>query len=183
MRQLSIYLAMIDEPEDRQKFEQLYNNYVKYLLAIAKNILQDYQLAEDAVSDTFLYLAKNMNKIDEPVSERTKALLITVVKHVSIDILRKKSRKNELLIEPDAFSKMEQLSFSEDDTVNRLADAIVQLPENYKTIIMLKYAEGYNNSEIATLLGYTKSNVDKMVTRGKNKLKKIMREMHTLEIS
>ena len=65
-----IYLQMIDGPEDRSKFEQLYLAYRGLMYFIAESILGNEQDAEDAVHDAFVSVAKNISKIADP--ERAK---------------------------------------------------------------------------------------------------------------
>ena len=45
---------MIDKPEDKNKFEQLYMKYRRQMFYIANQILKDEYLAEDAVHSTLL---------------------------------------------------------------------------------------------------------------------------------
>jgi RNA polymerase sigma factor (sigma-70 family) len=52
----------------------------------------------------------------------------------------------------------------------RIADAILELPEQYKGVLLLKYADGYGNKEIAELLGYSVTKVDQLISRGKKLL-------------
>ena len=59
------YLAMIDGEEEQHKFEQLYHTYEGLLLYRAKQLLSDFQLAEEAASTTFVYIAKNMNMVEQ----------------------------------------------------------------------------------------------------------------------
>ena len=49
-----VYLQMIDTPEDRSKFEQLYLEYRGLMFHAANQILHNEQDAEDAVHQAFL---------------------------------------------------------------------------------------------------------------------------------
>ena len=44
-----VYLAMIDSPDDRHKFEVIYNTYKQLMYYIANNILGDIKDSEDVV--------------------------------------------------------------------------------------------------------------------------------------
>ena len=50
---LPLYLAMIDTDEDRTKFAALYERYSRLMFYIARQILGDEQLSEDAVQEAF----------------------------------------------------------------------------------------------------------------------------------
>ena len=62
-----IYLQMIDTPEERSKFEQIYLEYKGLMFHVAYDILHNEQDAEDAVHQAFVKVAENIKKIGEPV--------------------------------------------------------------------------------------------------------------------
>ena len=62
---MMIYLQMIDAPEDRSKFEQIYMEYRSMMFHIANRILTNEQDAEDAVHEAFLKIAENIEKIED----------------------------------------------------------------------------------------------------------------------
>ena len=86
-----IFLTLVDTQEEKDKFTALYEKYRYFMWYLANQILNDYQLAEDAVQDSFLVLAKHLNKVDSVDSPQTKRYLATIAKSRAIDILRKKA--------------------------------------------------------------------------------------------
>ena len=63
---LSVYLMMIDNSDDRIKFEKVYNSFKNIMLNRAYEIIKERQLAEDAVHNAFLKIINNLPKIYEP---------------------------------------------------------------------------------------------------------------------
>ena len=63
---------MIDAEEDKQKFAILYETYRHLMMKVALNVLKDTFLAEDAVHEAFIKIAKNMEKIGEIDATATK---------------------------------------------------------------------------------------------------------------
>ena len=63
-----IYLQMLDTPEEKSKFETLYYTHRRTMLHIAMQILKDHQLAENAVQEAFIRLAKNFLKSDKSIA-------------------------------------------------------------------------------------------------------------------
>ena len=49
-----LYFALIDSEADQLRFSDIYSNYQKQMLLVAKRILHSDEDAEDAVQDTFL---------------------------------------------------------------------------------------------------------------------------------
>ena len=66
-----IYLQMIESPEDKHKFEIIYEKYRDMLFAIANDILHNEHDAEDAVHFGFVKLAENISKIGDPDCPKT----------------------------------------------------------------------------------------------------------------
>ena len=60
-----IFLNMLDNEEDRDKFVRIYEKYRYFLWYLANERLQDPYLAEDAVQETFLALTRHMDKTAE----------------------------------------------------------------------------------------------------------------------
>ena len=56
---LNIFLSLIDSDEDKAKFSNLYEQYKNLMFYIARDILKDEHLAEDAVQEAFIRIAKN----------------------------------------------------------------------------------------------------------------------------
>lgn len=56
---IAMYLALIDDEKDKIKFREIYEEYSKQMWYVANEILHDRFLAEDAVHDAFLGIAKN----------------------------------------------------------------------------------------------------------------------------
>ena len=172
LRMLTVYLAMIENEDDRDKFEQLYRQYRGLLFYQAHQLLHDEQLAEDAVSIAFTAVAKNMSMVKEAVSPGTKGLLLTIVKRTAINLYHKQQRDYAQSVEFEEARYMTTEPYTEQDS--RVADAILQLPHPYQEVFLLKYAQGYQNKEIAVLLDFTVAKVEKLLSRGKKQLKELL---------
>ena len=61
-----IYMQMLETPEEKSKFEQLYLEYKGLMFHVAYEILHNEQDAEDAVHQAFVKIAENIKKIDDP---------------------------------------------------------------------------------------------------------------------
>lgn len=165
-----LYYTLMDSPEDREKFTILYGCYRDQMLRRAYQILHNQADAEDAVHEAFLTVAKNISKISEPKCHKTRNYLVTIVESKAIDLYRKYQRCGcEPLKESMPAPETE---LPEDG----LAKCILRLPENYRTLVYLKYEQGYNNREIAAILEMRESAVRKMDQRAKERLAELCRE-------
>ena len=125
--------------------EELYVKYRQLMFYVANEILDDAQLAEDAVQEAFIRIAKNMHKINCSNSGSTKAFLVTVVRNVALTMLKKEnhyydfSEYQDLIVdkqevEKDVLDRMEVKSY---------ISAICKLPEKYRDILYLHCVEEY----------------------------------------
>ena len=171
-RDLIVYLSLMSAEDDRIKFEELYHYYLKLALYRAKEFLPNEELAEDAVHIAFLKIAQNMHKIDKVVSPQTKSLVMRVVERSAINLYKAENRHQSRKTVLEEAEKIETASIQD----NHLADLILELPEQYRSVILLKYAGNYKSREIAELLGYSVSKVDQLASRGKKLLEKKLAE-------
>ena len=86
-----IYLQTIETEEDKSKFEDIYREYRGLMYYIAYRRLHHEQDAEDAVHHAFMKIAENI-KIIDPVSPKTKQLVVTIVDNRVTDMLRMNGR-------------------------------------------------------------------------------------------
>ena len=75
-----IYLQMIDTPEDRSKFEQIYLEYRGLMFHVANEILHNEQDAEDAVHQAFLNVAENMKKSESRSVQKPRAMSLRLLR-------------------------------------------------------------------------------------------------------
>ena len=149
---LPIWLASAIETEsDRNKMEQLYDEYERLLYSVALNYLHNSYKAEDAVHDTFLRIIDHLDKIDSTKSPRTRGFLVTVIENICINMLNSKSNTAEIsvglgdqmLVEmlPDTYIGTED-SYFEKYEVSRIADAIHKLPDILCNSLLLYAVHG-----------------------------------------
>ena len=78
---LALYLGMIETPEEKIIFEELYNTYKGKMFSLAFSILKNHHNAEEAVSQAFFTAAKNFSKISSLAEEKRGAYLKIIVKN------------------------------------------------------------------------------------------------------
>ena len=175
---LSLYLTMLDTSEDQNKFEVLYHLHKRTMLYVARDILKDNYLAEDAVHEAFIRVINNITKIGKADSSQTRYFLIVIVRNVSLTMLEKQ-RKNIFLddMEP-VVGGPDNIEAQVFDTIEcqKIIDALELLPVQYRDVLYLRYVEEYKFSEIAPLLGLNQELVKKRAQRGKKKLLELLED-------
>lgn len=171
---LNLYLALIDEDEDKIRFIKLYDQYHHLMFYIAKEILKDNQLAEDAVQEAFLRIAKNFYKVGEIFCHETRNFTVIITRNVALSMLRDKHND----VDMDAYIESSTNELTEDvfDTVsnNLLIQCIQNLPEIYRDSLYLYHIHGYSFNEIAYLLSISVENAKKRAQRARQILKEVL---------
>ena len=165
-----LYFQMIENEEDRSKFEQLYDRYAGLMYHITKGYLANEQDREDAVQTACEALIKNIKKISQVDCPQTYGYIVNTIESKCIDILKRDSKQFEELDECIAGIEIE---LPEDDI---LADALSKLPAHYREILLLRFDCGFSTWELSDMLGLSRGNVQKQILRAKKALSKILRE-------
>lgn len=142
--------------------ENKINTYSDTLFRLCLITLGNSHDAEDAVQETFI---KYLQKAPEfKNTEHEKAWLITVATNKCKDILRFKSKHQQINID-------DINEFSNDSHDSGIIEALMTLPEKFKTVLILYYVEGYSTEEIARIIKRTKSAVKMRLQKGRSLLK------------
>ncbi len=182
----------IQNDNDREKAANIYRLYSSTMLYIAKRILIDVHLAEDAVSEAFIRIIDNLEKIDIIDCYQTRGFVVIITRNVSLDIIRKQNRGKTINIdEYSDYSECKDPVF--DDITNREAcslikNAISKMRRNYADVLYMKMEYDYSNKEISKILCISEENVKMRLSRARKVLKEqilkdqgsINEENHTL---
>src|SRR5665647_1872254 len=148
------FLMIIEDAKIRNKLEDLYIRYHKEMYYIALSILNNAYDAKDAVQTAILKCADYIEKIEDINCNKTKHLIVTIIKSTAIDIYRhKKMHPHENL--EDFMELSMDSSYFTDDIIIRLSDGkyyaqrLAELKPEYAEILTLRYYEELNNQEIS----------------------------------
>ena len=183
---IALFLT-IENSTVRLKAERLYTQYRYLMFSEANKILNDSYLAEDAVQQAFEKIIKNIEKIDEKNVPSTRNYLVIICRNVSINMYHNKQYLNnnsdnidELEIESRELSP-EALTIDKIG-VERISEAIKNLPDIYRDVLLLKHNYDYSREQIAKELNISFETVKKRLQRAKSLLaKSLMKEGNNYE--
>lgn len=171
---LNLYLTLIDTDEDKIRFTKLYEQYRHLMFYIAKEILKDEHLSEDAVQEAFLRIAKNFHKVGEILCPETRNFTVIITRNVAINMV---SRKHDS-IDMDSYLDKVSDELTEDvfETVSNkmLMECILKLPELYRDPLYLYHLYGYSFNEISNLLSVSVETAKKRAQRARHMLKGLL---------
>lgn len=172
-----MFFIAIKNQQDSLKVERLYFTYRKLMCKEAYDILRDWHLAEDAVSESFIRIINNLHKNDESDCPRTRSFLVVICRNVAKDIYKKKTPVNEdeETISNISFEDINKVSDTLDilikkETMEHIAAAIGSLDQIYRDVFLLRRVHGLSREEIASIFGINVETVKKRLTRAKLKI-------------
>lgn len=162
-----------DNPKD---FKKIYNENIQLLFKISYRIVNDAEAAEDLVQDSFIKM--NEKHLAFPSSDDAKFWLIRVVKNASLNYAKRKNRERtayeKILHEGNKRQTSSEEELLKEETKSQILEALNQLPEKLKTILILREYADLNYKEIGRILGITEGNVKIRVFRAREQLAKII---------
>jgi RNA polymerase sigma-70 factor (ECF subfamily) len=164
--------SLVDDKKTGAEFRALYNTVFPILFRVANRIANSEEAAEDLCQEAFFRLYEK--KMVFPNPEEAKYWLIRVVKNASLNYAKRKERER----------KAYQRAFREDtrtvetgegllvrkETQEEIQEALEKLPENLRTVLILKEYGELNYKEIGRALGISEGNVKVRVFRARERL-------------
>lgn len=173
---LMMYLSMVETAEERSLFEQLYYTYRKQMFFVANGILKDENLAEDALQEAFLGIAKQITLFRDMPDRRIKAYVLTAAKHAALNISKqeKKIREHHTGYDDAILMSHQDQVLDEQilkETYQILISEISKLSAFQRDILLLRYSHNMNCSQIAIALGKKSSTIRKELSRARQALR------------
>ncbi len=145
---IGLFLNLLDTQTEKEKFIELYDTYKDLLYWIALKRTNCNEDAEECVQETFFYIAKHFEKINDVNSKKTKIYLSTIVTGFAINIYNHSNRTD--IIEIDNENETTDLKYFENfQKIELLSVLNKALDEESRVFFYLKYLYNYKSKEIA----------------------------------
>lgn len=146
-----------------EEWNELYNRQKNTVYRLCFAYMKNYADAEDALQETFIRLVRRAPVFENETHE--KAWLIRTASNVCKNMLRSPRRRAENI------EDYRELRAADDAAGNDVLNAVLALPEKYKTAVYLYYYEGYSSVEIARMLQKPQSTVRTYLGKARELLK------------
>jgi RNA polymerase sigma-70 factor (ECF subfamily) len=184
-------LAVLAQKGDRDAYGELVTRFQNRMYSFCFQFFRNPDLASDLAQETFLRAYRYIKKYDP--DKKFSTWIYSIAKNICIDEHRKLQRGKTISIDdlpPDKIRSTEdslhlknpaQISMQLQDKM-MLEEAIAQLPEKYRTAIILCYFQEMPYQEIADTLGLNLNLVKVRIFRAKKRLLEILNESSDMEI-
>ena len=175
---LDFYLAMLDTPEDKLTFEQLYKEYKSIMYNFAYEILKDEYLAEDAVHNAFLSLIKSFDKINKMDCNEMRNYLLIINRNASYAVYNETKNITDIDDYEDTVESSEniELDFEIAEDTDKIFNMVKSLNSNYSDVMVLRLFYEMTEREIANALNISIENARSRIFRGRNQLKMLLKK-------
>ena len=165
-------METVKGPDSKEtRIERMVTLYQLPLLRLCIMYLHDEEQAKDAVQETFMKAYRALDSFRGESSEKT--WLMRIAMHICCDINRTGwFRFMNREITPEMF--VDQAAPPPEERDEELAAAVMKLPRRLREVILLYYYQGMNVNEIADALNLSHSSVSGRLSRGREKLKKML---------
>ena len=163
--------------KDEAALAMLFDRYRLILFGLLMRILNNREEAEDVLQELFLQVWRKAADFDQNRG-RPFTWLVTLARSRGIDRLRTLAAR-ERVAEASAREVSDGISDAASDAFKSeqrglVTNALAQLPDEQKRLIMLAYFDGLTQSEIATRLGAPLGTVKTRMRTGLMKLRELL---------
>ena len=176
-------IAQVLDGGDRAVVESAYRvlteRYWRVVLVLCRSRVSSDRDAEDLSQEAFLRAFRSLGQLEQP--KLFLGWLLRISRNLATDHLRK--RKPEASLEglrdrgidvPQAkvhSARGVQETLEREEEMRRVMTAVDRLPEKYRTVLGLRYLEGFSNREVADRLGEPQGTIRNRLFRALGKLR------------
>jgi RNA polymerase sigma-70 factor (ECF subfamily) len=164
---------------DSDAFEQIVSCYMSPALAVARQILLDHALAEDAVQESFLRVIR---KRDQYVcSSPFSCWFYAIVRNVCVDMLRQRARQRQAMEEiasggqagtiQSGNSAQASSGLTERTDLSEIPKLLDGLAHGERDVLTLRIVQGLQFRDIAAALGISEEAAKKRAQRALRRLR------------
>jgi len=177
---------------DKLAFKRLVQRHQRRAFAIALGLLRDEQDAREVVQEAFLRVHRGLDSFQGGSTFFT--WLYRIVTNLSIDLMRKPSRRVELgenhefdeadiplLSRIDGADPLDVLRRAE--IRNKLEAALEALPVYHRGVILMREVEGLSYEEMAEVMGVSKGTIMSRLFHARQKLQRALADVYAEEVA
>jgi len=171
-------LIVFVREENKNAYSFIIDRYHNKIWAYIYRLINDPNDTDDLVQQTFINIYTNINSFNP--KKRFSPWIYRIAHNLSVNYLKKKKSKISIDRNEDIVKKL----FSKEDLFNevfkkeeyvKINKLLNELPEKYKTPLILRFAEEKSYEEISEILRIPKNTVGTFINRAEKILRKEMK--------
>lgn len=166
---LPLLLAALETPAEKAFFAQFYDTHHTNLHRYAFSLVKDPAHAEDVLQTAWLQCVRYADRFFSLPEDKRLPWMVTVVKNTAITHLRTAART--IPLDPDW-----DIPAREEGSPQDIVEIIRSMPQQYRTLLELKFLWELDDKEIARRMGMTVTAVSTRISRGRKLLQEALRK-------
>jgi len=160
----------MNEKDKNQRFQKLLEQHKGILLKVARTYCHQEEDRQDLIQEIRIQIWRSLDKYNDKYQISTWLYRISL--NVAISFYRKNAKRyeNTISLNDQVLEIKETESSENEEQLKQLMRFIYKLNDLDKALMLL-YLENKNHTEIADILGISKSNVGTRIGRIKEKMK------------
>lgn len=170
----------MDKPQLDAAFTELYKAHLRDVYSYAYYRVGNHHDAEDLTEQTFLQAYRHLERaIAESDGRPLRPWLIRIAHNLAANLYRDRSRKPQTHL--DDSDTLRTPHTTEDlvedrDELSRILESIKELPDDRREALIMRFALGMDNREIARAMGKTDGATKVLLHRAIKQLEEMMAE-------
>lgn len=166
---LDEWLVLRSQEGDREAFQRLIRRWQERLWRHAYRLCGRSDLAWDVVQESLLSITRGLPKLHDP--ERFRPWAYTIVTRRATDLLRRRGPDEAGEDEAPEPCAPEDEGSDDDPRIGPLRTALARLPGDVRSLLSLRFVEGFEVARIAEILGIPEGTVKSRLHHAKQRLK------------
>lgn len=161
---------------DRDAFGVLVQRYERRLIRVIQRFVRDEELARDLAQETFLRVYERLDQFDP--SRRFGPWLFRIGVNLTLDYLRKRKRRGRWALFTDSPGRRQPDPGIPDprasiDLSQEVQAVLEQIPEKYRTVLVLRDLENFSTSEIAAIMNRKEATIRWRLAEARNRFQQL----------
>lgn len=170
----------MEKAELDRRFTELYRAHLRDVYSYSYYRVGNHHDAEDLTEQTFLQAYRHFERaLAESNGRPLRPWLIRIAHNLAANLYRDRSRKPQTALdsvaEPEGVHTTEELVEGREE-LREILDAVRQLPDDRREALIMRFALGMDNSEIARALGRSDGATKVLIHRAIRQLEGIVSE-------
>lgn len=161
---------------DRAAFGELVQRYERRLIRVILRFVPEYETARDLTQETFLRVYERLDQFD--ASRRFGPWLFRIGVNLTLDYLRRRKRRgrwslfsensSERTMDPAVADPRRAIDLSQE-----VRAVLEQIPEKYRSVLVLRDLENFTTSEIAAILNRKEATIRWRLAEARTRFQKL----------
>ncbi|QDU81160.1 ECF RNA polymerase sigma factor SigW [Polystyrenella longa] len=157
-------------------YGELVERYQHRLLRVIQRFISDHDLAQDLAQEAFIRAYEKLDQFDP--SRRFGPWLFRIAVNLTMDYLRKVKRRGRWVLFSESPSEQSPDPSTSDprehqDLSQEVRAVIEEIPEKYRTVLVLRDLENFSTSEIAAILDRKEATIRWRLAEARNQFQAI----------